>query len=224
MIKAWTKFVQIPGTDTFGYAEYCIEWKNPDLQDLWICSWRFKLEQNHAPKFLATMTGATSLLPTIRLSIFTLESCSFVPINMNSVLSSFSMSLSVSIQFTAFHGSDRISLIKAGFHQRRRRSRSRKRSRQSAYDLVKIKNRIRKRSHMRDGIGVRTIRTFPFLPNPSLTFRLGSSENQIVGVGSRSGRINQSQSTFPRFVVDLALLLLLPTPTIWFSLQITSAT
>ena len=70
---------------------------------------------------------------------------------------------------------------------------------------------------MRDGIGVRRIRTFPFLPTPSLTFRLGSSENQIVGVGSRSGRINQSQSTFPRFVVDLALLLLLPTSTIWFS-------
>ena len=32
----------------------------------------------------------------------------------------------------------------------------------SAYDLVKIKNRSRKRSHKRDGIGVRRIRTFPF--------------------------------------------------------------
>ena len=83
-------------------------------------------------------------------------------------------------------------------------------------DLVKIKNRSRKRSHMRDGIGVRRIRTFPFLPTPSLTFRLGSSENQIFGVGSRSGRINQWQSTFPRFFVDLALLLLLPTPTTGF--------
>ena len=42
---------------------------------------------------------------------------------------------------------------------------------------------------------------------------------QIVGVGSRSGRINQSQCTFPRFVIGLDLLLPLPTPTIWFSLD-----
>ena len=38
-------------------------------------------------------------------------------------------------------------------------------SRKSAYDL-KIKNRKRKRSHERNGIGVRRIRkTFPFSPN-----------------------------------------------------------
>ena len=37
------------------------------------------------------------MFPTVRLSIFTLESCCFVPINMNSVLSSLSLSLSVSI-------------------------------------------------------------------------------------------------------------------------------
>ena len=43
-----------------------------------------------------------------------------------------------------------------------------------------------------------------------------SSENQIVGVGSRSGRITQWQCTFPRFVIGLVLTLLLPTPTIWF--------
>ena len=49
-------------------------------------------------------------------------------------------------------------------------------------------------------------------------FRLWSSENKIVGIGSRSARINQSQCTFPRFVIGLVLLLLLPTPTIWFSL------
>ena len=71
--------------------------------------------------------------------------------------------------------------------------------------------------------GVRRIKTFPFLltpfTTPSLTFRLWSSENQIVGVGSRSGRINQWQCTFPRFVIGLVLLLLLPTPTIWFSLD-----
>ena len=88
---------------------------------------------------------------------------------------------------------------------------------------MKIKNRSRKRSHKRDGIGVRRIRTFPFLPTPlttpSLTFRLWSSENQIVGVGSRSRRINQSRCTFSRFVIGLVLPLLLPTLTIWFSLD-----
>ena len=36
-------------------------------------------------------------------------------------------------------------------------------TRKSAYDLMKIENRSRKRSHKRDGIGVRKIRTFPFL-------------------------------------------------------------
>ena len=47
-------------------------------------------------------------------------------------------------------------VFKAGFHKRRSRSRK------SAYDLVKIKDRSRKRSHMLDGIGVGRIRTFPF--------------------------------------------------------------
>ena len=44
--------------------------------------------------------------------------------------------------------------------------------RKSAYDLVKIKNQSRKRSNKGDGIGVRKIRTFPFLSTPPLTFRL----------------------------------------------------
>ena len=88
---------------------------------------------------------------------------------------------------------------------------------------MKIKNRSRKLSHKLDGIGVRRIRTLPFLPtpltSPSLTLCLRSSENQIVGVGSRSGRINELQCTFPRFVIGLVFLLLLPTLTIWFSLD-----
>ena len=58
------------------------------------------------------------------------------------------------------------------------------------------------------------MKTFPFL-----TLRLSSSENQIVGAGSRNGRINQSQCPFPRFVIGLVPPLLLPTPTIWFSLD-----
>ena len=87
----------------------------------------------------------------------------------------------------------------------------------------KSKSGSRKRSQKCDGIGVRRMRTFPFLRTPlttqSLTFRLWSSENQMVGVGSRSGRISQSQCTFPRFEIGFVLLLLLATPTIWFSLD-----
>ena len=65
--------------------------------------------------------------------------------------------------------------------------------------------------------------SFHSLPTPLttllLTFRLWSGENQIVGVGSRSGRIRQSECTFPCFVIGLVLLLLLLTLTIWFSLD-----
>ena len=54
--------------------------------------------------------------------------------------------------------------------------------------------------------------------------RLGPSYDlvkttEIVGVGSRSGRVSQSECTFPRFAIGLVLLLLLPTPTILFSLD-----
>ena len=66
---------------------------------------------------------------------------------------------------------------------------SRKRSRKSAYDLVKIKNRSGKRSHECDVMGI------------------------------RSGRINQSQCTFPRFAIGLVLPLLFATPTTKFSLD-----
>ena len=118
MIKAWTK-VRVDSWDRyFRIRRILYKWKNPDLQVPWICPWRFKLESNHVPKFLATVTGATSMLPTVTLPIFILESCCFVPINMNSVLSSLGLSLSVSIhvlcrnvRYTAFHGNDRISVI-----------------------------------------------------------------------------------------------------------------
>ena len=110
-------------------------------------------------------------------------------------------------------------MLRAGFHWQQSRSQSRKWNPQSAYDLVKIKNWC----HKHDGIRVRRIRTFPFLPTPlmtpSLAFCLWCSENQIVGVGSRSSRINQSQCTFPCFVIGLVLPLLLPTPTTWFLLD-----
>ena len=53
-------------------------------------------------------------------------------------------------------------------------------SRKSAYNSVKIKNRSRKQSHKRDGIGVGKIRTFRLS-----TSLIRSRENQIVGVGIR---------------------------------------
>ena len=71
------------------------------------------------------------------------------------------------------------------------------------YDLVKIKQRSRKQSFLL-----------------RLRFRrLRSSENQFVGVVSRSGRtkpiINRGNEHRDWFILPL----LLPTPTIWFSLD-----
>ena len=85
---------------------------------------------------------------------------------------------------------------------------------------MKIQNRSPQRSHKCDGIGVERIGPKPFpLTTPSLTFRLWSSENHIVGVGNGSGWVNQLQCTFPCFVIGLVLLLLLATPTTQFSLD-----
>ena len=94
------------------------------------------------------------------------------------------------------------------------RSRRRKRSHKSAYDLVNFKKIISATESESE-----ESERFHFLPTPSLTFRLWSSENQIVGVGKRSGRKNQSRCTFPRFVIGLVVPLLLASPTTQFSLN-----
>ena len=57
------------------------------------------------------------------------------------------------------------------------------------------------------------------LMTPSLTFRLWSSENQIVGVGSRSRRTKPITKRGNVHFDWLILPLLLPIPTIWFSLD-----
>ena len=57
------------------------------------------------------------------------------------------------------------------------------------FDQVKIKNRSRKRSHKRDGVGVRRIRTFPFRLPPRrlrsaydlVKTRLSESEEETEG-------------------------------------------
>ena len=55
------------------------------------------------------------------------------------------------------------------------------------------------------------------LMTQSLTFRLWSSENQIVGVGSRSRRTKPITKRGNVHCDWFIPLLLLPTPTIWFS-------
>ena len=62
--------------------------------------------------------------------------------------------------------------VKTGFHQRRSRSCK------SAYDLVKIKDRSRKRRHKLDGIGVRIIRTFPFSSDSAYASEAGSEAEE----------------------------------------------
>ena len=57
------------------------------------------------------------------------------------------------------------------------------------------------------------------LTTPSLTFHLWSSENQIVGVRSRSRRTKPITKRGNVHSDWLILPLLLPTPTIWFSLD-----
>ena len=94
------------------------------------------------------------------------------------------------------------------------RSRRRKRSHKSAYDLENIQKIISATETESE-----ESERFHILPTPSPTFRLWSSENQIVGVGKRRGRINQSLCTFPRFVIGLVLPFLLASPTTKFSLN-----
>ena len=79
---------------------------------------------------------------------------------------------------------------------------------------MKIKSQICKQSHKHDGIGASRIEMFPFSSDSAydcviydlVKTRLSESEIQC-----RSGRISQSQSSFPHFVIGLVLPLLLVT-------------
>ena len=77
------------------------------------------------------------------------------------------------------------------------------------------------RSHKHDELSQKNqnISIFLQLRHLYVPFMILTSENQIAGVGSRSGRTQQSQCTFPRFVIGLFLLLLLATVTTQFSLD-----
>ena len=99
-----------------------------------------------------------------------------------------------------------------------------------------------KRSHKLDGIGIRRIRTFPFLPIPFMTASLIIQWNYVGGAGSRSGRTSQSQGpesiivigffhfrlrlrpcsfhwTIKDGVIGGPITVVLPTPSVWFSLD-----
>ena len=107
--------------------------------------------------------------------------------------------------------------LKVGFHWRRSRSRSR--SHKRTYELVKIENRSRKQSHKLDGIGVGTIRTFPFLPFPFTTPSL-----MIQGkLGCRSRKQKRKNQPIAKSGIQhchwFILPLLLATPTKQFSLD-----
>ena len=109
--------------------------------------------------------------------------------------------------------------VKAGFHWRRSRRRNRRRSRRRAYDLVKIENQSRKRSHKLDGIGVRRIRTFPFLPIPFTTPSLMIQWK----LDCRSRKQKRKNKPITRPGIEhcdwFILPLLLATPTMQFSLD-----
>ena len=114
-----------------------------------------------------------------------------------------------------------LEILKTGCHLRWSLSRNRKRSRKSAYDIVKIKNRFISGVISATELESEESERFHFLMTLLMTpsFGLRSSENQIVGLGSKRGSIKQSQFTFPRSVIGLVRLLLLATPTTQFSLD-----
>ena len=124
-------------------------------------------------------------------------------------------------------------------------SRSLSRSHKTAYDLVKIENRSRKRCHKIDGIGVGRIRTFPFLPIPFTSLSL-MIQWKLGCRGRKQNRMNQpiAKPGIERchwFILPLLLAtltmqfslfhlivsngdisrisVLLPTPSVWFSLD-----
>ena len=124
--------------------------------------------------------------------------------------------------------------LKAGFHQRRSRSCSHKRT----YDLVKIENRSCKPSHKLDGIGVGRIRMFSFLPIPFTTpslmiqWKLGCRSRKQIQKNQPIARpgvglffhfcLRLRQCSFHLILSDRVISrisVLLPTPSVWFSLD-----
>ena len=80
-----------------------------------------------------------------------------------------------------------------------------------SYDSVKIKNWRHKQSHERDGFRVERIRTFPFFSDPAYDSVAYDLVKTRLSESEASRRINQSQRTFPCFVISLVLLLVTPT-------------
>lgn len=72
----------------------CYSWEKTDLQALFIKGIKVILLSKYAPRFLADSTGEIIASPTDRVSVRTFLSCYEVPMIRNSVLASFSFTLS----------------------------------------------------------------------------------------------------------------------------------
>ena len=75
------------------------KWKSAVLRMLFIWVSILSCPSNQQPRFLTLLAGVMLLSPTCMESMLTLASCCLFPMIMNSVLSSFSLSLSWSIHF-----------------------------------------------------------------------------------------------------------------------------
>lgn len=76
---------------------YIVGMKNAALHTLVMCGIILRFWSIHDPKFLTVVTGTILLSPTVRPSMFSLVSCSLVPIIINSVLPSLMASWSLII-------------------------------------------------------------------------------------------------------------------------------
>ena len=74
-------------------------WKKAALHVWFICLTIFNWLSNQPPRFLTSEEGRIAVWPTQRGSMSTFTNCCLVPITVNSVFSSLSISLSISIHF-----------------------------------------------------------------------------------------------------------------------------
>ena len=123
MIKACNK-VRVDSWDRyFRIRRILYKWKIPDFQVLWICSWRFKLESNHVPKFLATARSNVNASYGKAINIYfgkllfctNQHELSFVIIKFELIRKH----PRTNVRYTAFHGNDRISLISSRVRTKR---------------------------------------------------------------------------------------------------------
>ena len=97
--KAFTRIFVHSKLRNFLILLMLYKWKSAVLRMLFIWVSILSCPSNQQPRFLTLLAGVMLLSPTCMESMLTLASCCLFPMIMNSVLSSFSLSLSWSIQF-----------------------------------------------------------------------------------------------------------------------------